>query len=89
MSDKKKSSFKDFLNKPLMKSDSDYVKYSGLGLQLVITILVFLFAGIWMDKKLGTKVFFTLILTLIGFFGGFYSFYLSIKKLNNEKKNKK
>ena len=89
MTDKKKSSLNDFLNKPLMSGNSDYVKYSGIGIQLVGTILIFLFIGIWIDKWLGTRFIFTLVLTLLGFFGGFYSFYQSIKKLNDEKKNKK
>jgi F0F1-type ATP synthase assembly protein I len=89
MSGKKKSSLKDILNKPLMSSSSDYVKYSGLGIQLVAVILVFLFIGIWIDGLLGTKFIFTLVFVFIGFFGGFYSFYLSIKKLNDEKKNNK
>jgi F0F1-type ATP synthase assembly protein I len=89
MSDNKKSSLKDFFKKPLLNPDSDYMKYSGLGVQLAATILIFLFIGIWLDKQLDTKFIFTLVLTLIGFSGGFYSFYLNVRKLNDKKKNKK
>jgi len=78
----------DFLTKPLIKTDSKFVQYSGLGVQLSGTILIFLFIGIWLDKQFETKFIFTLILTFVGFFGGFYSFYLSIRNLTeSEKKN--
>jgi len=79
-----KSSLKDFWNKPLFKPDSSFLKYSGLGIQLIVVILVFLFAGVWIDDKLGTKFIFTLSLTFLGFFGGFYSFYLKVKDLNKK-----
>jgi len=85
MENKKKSSFKDFLNKPLIRSDSAFLKYSGLGFQLAAVILIFLFAGIWLDGKFGTKFIFTLVFTVLGFFGGFYNFYLTVKDLNTKK----
>lgn len=90
MESKKKSSLKEFLNKPLISSDNSFIKYSGIGFQLAAVILVFLFMGIWLDGKLGTKFIFTLVLTILGFFGGFYSFYLSIRDLNKkrDKENK-
>ena len=78
------------LIKPLLNSESKTIQYSGLGVQLAVTILIFLFIGVWLDKWLNTKFIFTLILTFVGFGGGFYSFYLTIKNLNDEeKKNKK
>lgn len=80
----KRSSFKDFLSKPLITKDSRAIQYSGLGIQLTVTILVFLYIGIWLDGISGTKFLFTLILTLMGFGGGFYSFYLSIRKLTQK-----
>jgi F0F1-type ATP synthase assembly protein I len=85
---KNKDFFKRFLSsKPLVNSKS--LQYSGLGVQLAVTILVFLFIGIWIDKALGTIFWFTLLFTLLGFFGGFYSFYLNIKKLNEDSKREK
>jgi F0F1-type ATP synthase assembly protein I len=89
MEKKGKSSLKEFLNKPLISSDSSFLKYSGIGFQLAAVILVFLFIGIWLDGKFGTKFIFTLALTIIGFFGGFYSFYLTIKDLNRKKDEQK
>ena len=87
-SEKNKSSLKDILNKPLFKTDSKTIQYSGLGISLVVTILVFFFIGKWLDGKLDSGVVFTLLLTFIGFGGGFYSFYLSIKKLTEKDKIK-
>jgi F0F1-type ATP synthase assembly protein I len=86
---KKDSSLKDFLSKPLIKADSKAIQYSGLGIQLVAVILVFLFIGVWLDKVFNTQFVFTLILTFVGFGGGFYSFYLTIKKLGESDKYKK
>jgi F0F1-type ATP synthase assembly protein I len=85
----KLSSFREILSKPIIKTESKTFQYSGLGIQLSATILIFLFIGVWLDKVFETKFLFTLILTFIGFGGGFYSFYLTIKRLSeNDKKMK-
>lgn len=82
----KKGSLKDYLSKPLIVTDSRTLQYSGLGIQLAVTILIFLFIGIWLDKVFETKFIFTLILTLMGFGGGFYNFFLTIQKLSAQDK---
>jgi len=87
--DKSVKSLKDLLTKPLIKADSKTFQYSGLGLTLVVTILVFLWIGMWLDGKFQTGVLFTLILAFIGFAAGFYSFYLNVKKLTEEDKKEK
>ena len=85
----KLSSLREILSKPIIKTESKTFQYSGLGIQLSATILIFLFIGVWLDKVFDTKFLFTLILTFIGFGGGFYSFYLTIKRLSeNDKKMK-
>lgn len=88
-SDKSKSSLKEVLTKPLFKIDSKAAQYSGLGLTLAVTILIFFFVGRWLDGKFDTNVLFTLILVFIGFAAGFYSFYLNVKKLTDEEKKEK
>jgi len=90
-SEKNVSSLKNFLSKPLFKADTKIAQYSGLGISLVVTILLFLWVGMWLDGKFDTGVLFTLLLTFIGFAAGFYSFYLNIKKLTEKDKteNKK
>lgn len=85
-SEKNKSSLKEVLTKPLFKVDKKVAQYSGLGITLVVTILLFLWAGMWLDGKFETGVLFTLILTFLGFAAGFYSFYLNIKKLSEQDK---
>lgn len=82
----KKSSFKDFLSKPVVKSDSRYMQYSGLGITLTAVILVFLWIGIKLDSWLNTNPWLTLIMTMVGFFGGFYNFYINIQKLAKQDK---
>ena len=85
---KEKSSLKEILSKPLIKVDNKAAQYSGLGLTLAVTVIVFFFIGKWIDGAAGTGVIFTLIMTLIGFSAGFYSFYLNVKKLTEEEKRK-
>lgn len=50
-------------------------EYAGVGLQFAVAIIVFLYAGQWLDRKLGTSPLFL----LLGVFGGagaaFYSMY--------------
>lgn len=84
--EKSKSSIKDFLVKPLIKTDSKTIQYSGLGITLVVTILIFFWIGKWLDGKFETTIVFTLIMTFLGFAAGFYSFFLNIKKLSDEEK---
>lgn len=87
-SEKNKSSLKDILSRPLIKVDNKVAQYSGLGITLTVTILIFFWIGKWIDDMAGTTVVFTLIMTFIGFAAGFYSFYLNIKKLTEEDKKK-
>ena len=87
-SEKNKSSLKDILSRPLIKVDNKVAQYSGLGITLTVTILIFFWFGKWIDGKADTSVVFTLIFTFIGFAAGFYSFYLNIKKLTEEDKKK-
>jgi len=88
LNSKKPSSLKNFLSKPLIR-DSKGLQYSSLGVQLTATILILLFIGIKLDDWLNTGFIFTLICTFIGFFGGFYSFYLNIRKLSEKDKKEK
>lgn len=47
----------------------------GVGLQFAGAIVLFLFAGKWVDSKLGTAPWFLLLGVLIGLIGGFISLY--------------
>ena len=84
----KYESVKNFLFKPVIKTDSNFFKYSGLGIQLSVTIIVFLFAGLWLDKYFETKFIFTLVFVFLGFIGVFYKISAVLKELEQEKKQK-
>jgi len=86
----KNSGIKSFLTAPVIKADSRYAQYSGLGIQLAAVIGLFLYAGMKLDEWLNTNPWFTLGLTLTGFAAGFYSFFLNVQKLSKEdKENRK
>lgn len=52
---------------------------AGIGLQFALTILVFVFAGVWLDRHLGTTPWLLLICVFVGAAGGFYSMYRRVK----------
>lgn len=52
-------------------------KYAGIGMQFALSILLFLYLGQWVDRKLGTK-YFVLLGALLGFGAAFYSIYRSL-----------
>jgi F0F1-type ATP synthase assembly protein I len=52
--------------------------FAGVGIQFAAAIVVFLFAGQWLDKKLGTSGLFTIIGVFIGGGGAFYLMYRKI-----------
>ncbi len=53
-------------------------KYMGLGLQFGGSILLFLWIGQWVDRKLGTNGIFVLIGVFAGAGAAFYSMYRSL-----------
>ena len=59
----------------------NYARYSSLAFQMIIIIAGCVWGGIKLDTWLGTKPIFSLLLSLIGVFGGIY---LSVKDLFNK-----
>ena len=57
------------------------MRYAGLGVQLAATLLVFVLAGQWLDRKLGTGGIVTVVAVLLGFAGTLYSL---IRQLNRK-----
>lgn len=49
--------------------------YAGLGLQFAFSILVFLYAGQWLDRRLATAPWFLILGVFFGASLGFYSMY--------------
>jgi F0F1-type ATP synthase assembly protein I len=57
------------------------MRYAGLGIQLGVTILVFVLIGQWADRKLGTGGVITIAAAFLGFGGTMYSL---IRQLNKK-----
>ena len=63
--------------------------YAGLGLQFAVSILVFLFVGQWLDRKLGTAPIFLLVGVFVGAGGSFYSMYRKLMAIQAEEERRK
>lgn len=50
-------------------------EFAGIGIQFALTILVFVFAGVWLDRRLGTSPWLLLTFVFVGAGGGIYSMY--------------
>jgi F0F1-type ATP synthase assembly protein I len=50
-------------------------EFAGVGLQFAITIVLFAFGGIWLDKTLGTSPWFVILMVFAGAGLGFWSMY--------------
>lgn len=48
---------------------------AGAGMQFVVSILVFVYAGQWLDRKFGTDPLWLLVCLFVGAGGAFYSLY--------------
>lgn len=53
-------------------------KYAGLGLQFALSILLFLYLGRWVDRKLGLEGPFLIVGVFVGAGAAFYSMYSSL-----------
>jgi F0F1-type ATP synthase assembly protein I len=53
-------------------------KHAGLGLQFALSIILFLYVGRWVDRKLGTDGPFLLLGVFVGAGAAFYSMYRSL-----------
>ena len=56
------------------------MRYAGLGIQLAVILVVFVFAGQWADRKLGTGGIITIIAAFLGFGGTMYSLIRTLNK---------
>jgi len=72
--EKNKSQSKD----EIFKSISPFLN---IGLQMAITILVFVLLGWWLDGKFDKSPLFILIFSFVGIFGAFYNFFRTISKI--------
>jgi hypothetical protein len=49
------------------------MRYAGLGIQLAVSLVVFVLVGHWLDGKLGTGGILTVVMAFLGFGGTMYS----------------
>jgi ATP synthase protein I len=57
------------------------MRYAGLGIQLAVSLVVFVLVGQWLDRKLGTGGIVTIAMAFLGFGGTMYSL---IRTLNRK-----
>ena len=55
-----------------------YAKYGAIGLQFSLTLVVFIFGGVWLDQKFDSSPWLTLLGAFLGFFGGTLSIALKV-----------
>ncbi len=57
--------------------------YLGLGIEFAVTLLVFIFAGHYLDKRWGTDPWLLLAGATLGFLIAFYNFFKTLLKLSD------
>ena len=57
------------------KQGPSTAQFAGVGLQFALSILVFVYVGNWLDRRLGTAPWMLLVAMFLGAGGSFYSMY--------------
>jgi hypothetical protein len=60
------------------------MRYAGLGLQMAVVLLVFVWAGSWLDRRFGTGGVLTVVAAFVGFGGTMYSLVRSLSKKDRQ-----
>jgi F0F1-type ATP synthase assembly protein I len=53
-------------------------EFAGIGLQFALTILLFVFAGVWLDRRLGTSPWLVIVFVFVGSAAGIFSMYRKV-----------
>ena len=59
-------------------------EFAGVGIQFAVAIIVFLYAGQWLDNRLGTNGLFTIAGVFIGAGAAFYNMYRKISSAQKQ-----
>ena len=70
-------------NSGLKRSLGQIGPYLGLGIEFAVTLLVFIFAGHYLDKRWGTDPWLLLAGATLGFLIAFYNFFKTLLKLTD------
>lgn len=62
------------------------MRFAGLGIQLAVVIVVFVFSGRWLDARIGTEPLFTILLVFVGFGGWMWALVRQLNKENEAEK---
>lgn len=62
--------------------------FAGAGAQFVLSILLFLYIGKWLDGRLGTSPWLLMVGVFVGAAGGFFSFYRRIMAASRDRDRK-
>jgi ATP synthase protein I len=65
---------------PPEKRGTGGMRYAGLGVQMAASLLVFVWAGQWLDRRLGTGGLLTVLFAFIGFGGTMYWLIRSLRE---------
>ena len=60
------------------RSSNAAAKYGGLGIQFALAIILFLYAGRWLDRRLDTEPWFLILGVFTGAGAAFYSMYRTL-----------
>ena len=69
---------------PGRKTGPGPMKYAGLGIQLAVSLLAFVWIGQWIDRKLGTGGLITVVAAFLGFGGTMYWLIRSLSAKDGE-----
>ncbi|HET6578399.1 MAG TPA: AtpZ/AtpI family protein [Gemmatimonadales bacterium] len=64
--------------------DPGPMRYAGLGIQLAVSLVVFVLIGQWADRKLGTGGIVTIAAAFLGFGGTMYTLIRSLNRKDGE-----
>ncbi|MBA3259444.1 MAG: AtpZ/AtpI family protein [Gemmatimonadales bacterium] len=60
------------------------MRFAGLGIQLAVSIVVFVLVGQWADRKLGTGGIVTILAAFLGFGGTMYSLIRTLNRRDGD-----
>ena len=64
--------------KPSSRKSLSGADFAGVGIQFAVAIIAFLFAGQWLDNRLGTNGLFTIAGVFVGGGAAFYNMYRKV-----------
>ena len=71
------------------EGDGSLARYAGIGIQFAVAIVLFLYAGQWLDRKFGTSPIFLILGVFLGAGAAFYNMYRKLMEDQNTRKAKK